>query len=180
MHTKLDVHTIRNLAHGIKLLILDVDGVMTDGGIILIGETLEAKRFNVQDGIGVRLALEIGLEVAIITSRESVVVHRRATELGIRNVLQNQSDKVSALRHLLQKYGISCDATAYIGDDLQDIPIMKLVGLPIAVCNASQKVKDISVFVTTAHGGHGAVREAVEWLLHLRAEQETAHKKITG
>ena len=79
MHTKLDVHTIRNLAHGIKLLILDVDGVMTDGGIILIGETLEAKRFNVQDGIGVRLALEIGLEVAIITSRESVVVQRRAT-----------------------------------------------------------------------------------------------------
>ena len=75
---------------------------------------------------------------------------------------------------------ITNENIAYIGDDVNDISIMKLVGLPIAVCNASQKVKDISVFVTTAHGGHGAVREAVEWLLHLRAEQETAHKKITG
>ena len=180
MYTKLDSRKTKALADGIKLLILDVDGVMTDGGIILIGETLEAKRFDVQDGIGVRLALEVGLEVAIITSRESVVVQRRATELGIRDVLQNQPDKVSALGQLLQKYGISCDETAYVGDDLQDIPIMKLVGLPIAVGNASQKVKDISVFVTKAYGGHGAVRETVEWLLDLRSEQEAAHRKITG
>lgn len=180
MPRQLDAQEIRELAANLKLLILDVDGVLTDGGIILIGEDMEAKRFDVQDGMGIRLARTAGLLVAIITSRSSTVVQRRSIELGIDDVIQGMSDKTTGLEMLLQKHGIARTEVAYIGDDLQDIPIMHQVGLPIAVQNAVQWVKDRSIHVTDAHGGHGAVREAVEWLLELRAEKDQVFKTITG
>lgn len=175
-----DSQEIRELAVNLRMLILDVDGVLTDGGIILIGPDLEAKRFDVQDGMGIRLARAAGLKVAIITSRDSAVVQRRAMELGIDDVIQGMSNKVDALGTLLDKHGITRWQVAYVGDDLQDIPIMNQVGLPIAVQNAVQLVKDHSVCVTSALGGHGAVREAVEWLLELRAEKDAVYKTITG
>ena len=175
-----DSQEMRELAANLKIFILDVDGVLTDGGIILIGNDLEAKRFDVQDGMGIRLARASGLEVAIITSRDSVVVQRRAMELGIESVIQGISNKLDALDTLLDKYGVTPRQAAYVGDDLQDIPIMDRIGLPIAVQNAVQLVKDHSLYVTSALGGHGAVREAVEWLLELRTGRDAVYKTITG
>ena len=149
----------RALAENLKMLMLDVDGVLTDGGIILIGQDSEAKRFDVQDGLGIALARAAGLKTAIITSRNSAVVQRRATELGIDEVVQGMSNKLEGLDAILSKYGITASQAAYIGDDLQDISVMSRVGLPIAVQNAVKTVKDCSFYVTRAPGGHGAVRD---------------------
>lgn len=160
------------------MLLLDVDGVPTDGGIILIGGDSEAKRFDVQDGMGLNLAHAAGLKVGIVTSRSSSVVERRAKELSIDELFQGAGRKSEVLDQLLEKYGIVASQAAYIGDDVQDLPIMNRVGIPIAVQNAVQAVKDRSVYVTTASGGHGAVREAVEWLLDLRGDMEKVHQRF--
>ena len=149
-----------------------MDGVLTDGGIILIGDSDEAKRFDVQDGMGVNLARAAGLKVGIVTSRESAVVKRRASELNIDDLFQGIRNKLVVLDLVLGKYRIQADQTAFIGDDIQDLSIMKQVGMPIAVQNAVQLVKDHSVYVTKASGGHGAVREAVEWLLDIRGDKD--------
>ncbi len=171
---------VRELAGGLRLLLLDVDGVLTDGGIILIGRDTEAKRFDVQDGMGINLAGRAGLVVGIVTSRVSDVVRRRAKELGIEEVSQGVSNKSEALDILLRRHNVDAPQAAYIGDDIQDIPIMRRVGIPIAVQNAVQAVKECSVYVTGACGGHGAVREAVEWLLELRGDREKVYRSITG
>ena len=168
------------LARSLRMLLLDVDGVLTDGGIILIGQNGEAKRFDVQDGMGISLAKAAGLIVGIVTSRNSEVVQRRAKELGISEVSQGTKRKVDVLNSLLKKYGIEASQAAYIGDDIQDMPIMKRVGVPIAVQNAVGPVKEISVYVTQACGGHGAVREAVEWLLDIRGDKDEVYKLVTG
>lgn len=160
-----------DLAANLRILLLDVDGVLTDGGIILIGDIDEAKRFDVQDGMGINLARAAGLKVGIVTSRDSVVVKRRAAELGVDDLFQGIGNKPEVLDVLLNKYGIEARQAAYIGDDIQDLSIMKRVGIPIAVQNATQSVKERSVYVTKACGGHGAVREAVEWLLDLRGDK---------
>ena len=148
---------------------------MTDGGIILIGERLEAKRFDVKDGMGINLAKRCGMKVAVITSRRSAVVDRRAKELHLDEVFQGVGDKAEILPQVLEIFGATALETAYIGDDIQDISIMSKVGIPIAVQNAIPAVKDKSVYVTVACGGHGAVREAVDWLLELRGEKESVY-----
>ena len=168
------------LARNLRMLLLDVDGVMTDGGIILIGQNEEAKRFDVQDGMGINLAKAAGFTVGIITSRSSDVVLRRSKELGIHEVCQGAGRKTDFLESLLRKYEIESTQVAYIGDDIQDMPIMKRVGIPIAVQNAVAPVKECSRYVTQASGGHGAVREAVEWLLDLRGDKEKIYKQVTG
>ena len=111
------------------MLLLDVDGVMTDGGIILIGQECEAKRFDVQDGMGINLARFAGIKVGIVTSRISDAVIRRSTELGIDDVSQGTVHKADALDPLLKKYGIRPSEVAYIGDDIQDIPLLNRVGV---------------------------------------------------
>ena len=168
-----------DLALGLKILLLDVDGVMTDGGIILVGTDGEAKRFDVQDGMGITLARSVGLKVGIITSRDSAVVRRRAAELHIDELFQGVRTKTDVLDTILNSHNILASQAAYIGDDIQDIPIMKMVGMPIAVQNARPEVKECSRFVTSAAGGHGAVRDAVEWLLDLRGEKKKAHLAVT-
>ena len=170
---------IRELAMDLKILLLDVDGVMTDGGIILVGTEGEAKRFDVQDGMGITLARSVGLRVGIITSRESAVVQRRAAELHIDELFQGVRAKTDVLGAILENHQIQASQAAYIGDDIQDIPIMKRVGLPIAVQNARPEVKECSRYVTQTPGGHGAVREAVEWLLDLRGETQKAHQGVS-
>jgi 3-deoxy-D-manno-octulosonate 8-phosphate phosphatase (KDO 8-P phosphatase) len=171
---------LQELANGLQILLLDVDGVLTDGGIILIGGDQEAKRFDVQDGMGITLAKAAGVKVAIITSRESEVVNRRAKELALDEVIQGIKHKTDVLPHLLKKYGIRAEQAAYIGDDIQDVGIMMEVGIPIAVQNARPSVKQCSVYVTEASGGHGAVREAVEWLLEMRGDRERAYNAATS
>ena len=171
---------LQKLASRLRILLLDVDGVLTDGGIVLIGEDQEAKRFDVKDGMGVNIARSAGLKVGIITSRKSSVVERRANELHLDEVFQGAARKTEVLDQLLEKYGVEASQVGYIGDDIQDIPIMEQVGIPIAVQNAVDAVKQCSVYVTQACGGHGAVREAVEWLLDLRGDKDEAYKQALG
>lgn len=171
---------IAGLASGLRILLLDVDGVLTDGGIILVGSDLEAKRFDVHDGMGITMLRSAGLMVGIVTSRTSDVVQRRAKELGIEELFQGVREKPLVLDSLREKYGIDPSQAAFVGDDIQDIPIMKRVGLPIAVQNAMPEVKAVSVYVTNATGGHGAVREVAEWLLDLRGDKDRVFQTITG
>ena len=180
MTSKKTNQELTELAADLKIILLDVDGVLTDGGIILIGAADEAKRFDVQDGMGVNLARSAGLKVGIITSRSSEVVQRRARELKIDEVFQGAGRKEEVLGQILKNHQISPAQAAYIGDDIQDIPIMRRVGIPIAVQNAVQETKDISLYVTKACGGHGAVREAVEWLLELRGDKQKTIHQVTG
>ncbi|MBH52082.1 MAG: 3-deoxy-D-manno-octulosonate 8-phosphate phosphatase [Chloroflexi bacterium] len=161
---------VTSLAKSLELLLLDVDGVLTDGGIILYGDEGEAKRFNAQDGMGINLIRAEGVKVGIITSRTSAVVSRRAQELHIDELLQGVQCKSQALSILLSKYGITADKVAYVGDDIQDLPIMRMVGLPLSVANAVAPVKESSMFVSCKEGGYGAVREIIDWLLQIRTQ----------
>ena len=159
-------------AKQLKLLVLDVDGVLTEGELILIGEDLEAKRFFIHDGMGIIFMRSAGIKVAIISGRVSPMVRRRAQELKIDEVSEGFFFKQDGIEALLQKLDLEPHEVAYVGDDIHDVPAMKLVGLPISVANARPEAKDHSMYVTTAAGGHGAVRELSEWLLELRGEKE--------
>lgn len=176
----LEADEIKRRAESLHLVLLDVDGVMTDGGIILVGHTEEAKCFDIQDGMGVTLARAAGLKMGIITGRESAAVRRRAQELEMDEVCQGFFHKEEALNLLLDKHALDASQVAYVGDDILDMPIMKRVGLPIAVANARPEVKAQSVYVTQARGGHGAVREVIDWLLELRGQKEEVYGFFTG
>jgi 3-deoxy-D-manno-octulosonate 8-phosphate phosphatase (KDO 8-P phosphatase) len=152
-------------ARGIRLLILDVDGVLTDGSIILDNEGNELKRFHVRDGHGIKMLQRAGIEVAIITGRQSKVVELRAAELGIREVYQRCLDKVVAYVHILEKLGLTDRETAYVGDDVVDIPLLARAGLPIAVADAEEEARARAVMVTEKNGGRGAVREVTDFIL---------------
>ncbi len=171
---------IQATAKAIRLIAFDVDGVMTDGGIILIGAGEEARRFDVRDGMGVVMARDAGLMTAIISSRTSVTVRRRAAELRIDAVYEGHERKERALEMLLEEQALRAEEVAYMGDDLQDLPVMNRVGLPIAVADARPEVMRRALHVTRAFGGHGAVREAVEWLLEARGEKRSVLKRLTA
>ena len=163
---------IQRIARGLRLFLCDVDGVMTDGGIILDGADGEYKRFDVQDGMGITLARQAGLKVGIITGRNSGVVQRRAEELKFDEICQGFFWKEEALDQLLIRHELQEEEVAYVGDDLLDLPVMRRVGLPIAVQNARPEVKDFCLYTSRAPGGRGAVREIVEWLLDLRSQKQ--------
>lgn len=152
---------------------MDVDGVLTDGGIYYGDSGVEVKRFDVQDGMGITLLRRAGVIPFIITARRSTATRRRADELGIREVHQGIIDKLECLRNLASGYGLALEEIAYVGDDLADLDVMLNVGLPIAVGNARDEVKKIAGFVTSSHGGHGAVREACEHVLKLNGYSES-------
>jgi 3-deoxy-D-manno-octulosonate 8-phosphate phosphatase (KDO 8-P phosphatase) len=148
-----------------KLLILDVDGVLTDGRIILDSEENELKSFHVRDGHGIKMLIKVGIQVAIVTGRYSVVVTRRAQELGIAEVYQRCHIKTVALDHILEKFGLREEEVAYMGDDIVDIPIFRRVGLSIAVNDAADEAKEHAIMITRERGGKGAVREVCDFLL---------------
>jgi len=149
----------------IKLIIVDVDGVLTDGTVV-VGETDEhAKRFHVHDGLGLRLAMLAGKTVAIMTSAGSDAITRRAEQLGVERVYQYVPDKGAAYDKLRDELGLADDEVCYIGDDLLDLPAMTRAGFPVAVGDAADEVKAVAALVTNRPGGHGAVREAVEHIL---------------
>jgi 3-deoxy-D-manno-octulosonate 8-phosphate phosphatase (KDO 8-P phosphatase) len=176
----LGLEEIKRRAGALRLLLFDVDGVMTDGGIILIGDEGEAKRFDIQDGMGVTLARAAGLKVGIVTGRNSRVVQRRAEELGIDEVCQGYFYKEEALNHLLEKYGLDASEVAYVGDDVLDLPVLKRVGLPIAVQNARPEVKAHCLYVAHASGGRGALREVIDWLLALREQKDELYDRFAA
>lgn len=148
-----------------KALILDVDGTMTDGGLYLDDHGVQAKRFDVNDGAGIKYYQRVGGTVAFLTGRTSRVVEHRAAELGVKFVVQGALDKAPGLAELLKQMGVAPEQAAYMGDDLPDIPAMRMCGYSIAPANAAVEVRELANFVTVAAGGRGAVREAIEHLL---------------
>ncbi len=155
----------KEIAGKIKLLIVDVDGVLTDGSIILDNEENEYKAFNVRDGHGIKMLIREGIDVAIITGRYSRVVERRANELGIKEVYQKCLKKLAAYDELKKKLSLNDEDIAYIGDDIVDIPLLRRVGFPIVVSDSINEVKKYSKIVTKNRGGRGAVREICDLLL---------------
>jgi 3-deoxy-D-manno-octulosonate 8-phosphate phosphatase (KDO 8-P phosphatase) len=149
----------------IELLVLDVDGVLTDGGLIIHSDGSESKRFHTLDGHGIRLWQRAGGKVALISGRISEPVNRRAQELEIAHVLQDCHRKLPALEQLLRETGLKAENAAYVGDDLMDLPPIRHVGFGVAVANAVDEIKAHADYVTTREGGYGAVREVVEYIL---------------
>ncbi len=155
-------------AKKIKLLLLDVDGVMTDGSITLDSRGIETKSFHVRDGRGIKLVQKLGITVGIITGRSSEVVNIRARELAITEVHQGAQDKLQVYEALLAKYGLRDEQVAYIGDDDIDLEVLKRAGLAVTVSDADPSMKRSIHMVTKAAGGRGAVRECINLILKSR------------
>jgi 3-deoxy-D-manno-octulosonate 8-phosphate phosphatase (KDO 8-P phosphatase) len=160
---------LKKRAAQVKLLLMDVDGTMTDGSVTLLSQTdgtaLEIKTFDAHDGQGLTLAQTAGLRTGCITGRESAALLRRAHEMKMEFIYMKQPVKMPAYEEILRKTGVSDSAVAFIGDDLPDIPLMRRAGLAVAVGDAVPEVKEAAHYTTRALGGHGAIREAVELVL---------------
>jgi 3-deoxy-D-manno-octulosonate 8-phosphate phosphatase (KDO 8-P phosphatase) len=163
-----------------QLLVLDVDGVLTDGGLYVDDKGVPIKKFNVKDGLGIKLAQRFGIQIAILTGKTSRLVDHRARELGIEHVIQGSKDKGADINALCEKTGIPIRFTAMMGDDLPDLPAYAVVGYKIAVGDAVDEVKAAADFVTTKAGGRGAVREAIEHLLKAQGKWDAALKVFTN
>ena len=150
----------------VKLLALDVDGVLTDGSISYTNAGQEIKTFNAKDGQGIVMLTKLDIKVAIITSRTSSIVQRRATDLGIQYVFQGAKDKLEKLEYLKSTLGLSYDEIAYMGDDIPDIPALNLVGIKACPNDAVEEVKRICNFKSTKNGGRGAVRELADQIYY--------------
>jgi 3-deoxy-D-manno-octulosonate 8-phosphate phosphatase (KDO 8-P phosphatase) len=164
------------LARRIKLVGLDVDGVLTDGGIYLGdvgGMPQEFKRYDIQDGLGIRLLRAAGIKVVILTGRVSEGVRLRATELDVDELVQDgQARKLPALKRILERFDFKLEETAFVGDDFPDDPVLRAVGLPVAVANAAPEIRALCTVQLTRSGGSGAVREFAEMLLKARGDWE--------
>lgn len=162
--------TLQERAARVRLLVLDVDGVLTDGRIYYGNDGEELKAFNIKDGLGIKLLQRAGIRVAIITGRQSEIVARRARELGIANVIQGREDKLEALRGLCRQQDLQVEDCAYMGDDLPDLGAINACGLGMTVADASHTVRQAADWLSALDGGAGAVREACEFILAARGE----------
>lgn len=174
-----DTSGVERLAAGVRLLALDVDGVLTDGGLYLGasagGDPVEMKRFDITDGLGIHLLRDAGVEVAIVTGRSSEAVTMRARELGIVECHQNASpSKEPVLEGVAERLGVPLEEVAFMGDDLADLPVLRRVGLPAAVADAAIEVRAAARWVSRRPGGRGAVRELAEFILRARGGWEGA------
>jgi len=165
MKKKTGKNTIHKRARTIRLLLLDVDGVLTDGSIMLDNQGNEQKAFHVRDGHGIKLAQKAGIRIGIITGRKSEVVNIRARELGIEDVHQGTHNKITVYEDIVARYGLSDNAVAYIGDDVVDVDIFKRVGLAVTVADCDPSVRPHVHLITKASGGRGAVREFINMML---------------
>jgi len=167
-HPKISA-ALRKRAAQIEVLLMDVDGTMTDGGVTLLSQTeeiaLEIKTFDAHDGQGLTLAHTAGLRTGCITGRQSSALLRRAREMNMEFIFMKQPLKIPAYEEILRKTGVSESAVAYVGDDLPDLPLMRRAGLAVAVGNAVPEVKKAAHYITKARAGHGAIRETVELIL---------------
>jgi 3-deoxy-D-manno-octulosonate 8-phosphate phosphatase (KDO 8-P phosphatase) len=160
-----DLASVERRASRIKLLLMDCDGVLTDGRLWLLEDGDEYKSFNTHDGLGLSLLHRAGLKSGIISGRSSQAVTRRAEELGIEFVRQGDPEKMEAFEQVLRQAGVDEDEVAFVGDDLTDIPLMRRAELAVAVADAVEETRSAAHYVTRAKGGHGAVREVVEIIL---------------
>ena len=154
-----------------QLVAFDVDGVFTDGRFYLSNDGVESKAFSTQDGFGVRRLLDAGIEVAVISGRQSTAVEIRMQELGVKHVIQGCKDKIAALDELAANLGIGDADCVFVGDDIPDLPLLEKVGYAIAVANAVSEVRDRCDYTTRARGGFGAVREVCDLVLAARSGQ---------
>ena len=169
---KLETQDLERRAKGIKLLLMDCDGVLTDGRLTLLADGDEQKTFHARDGHGIKLLHRAGLQTGIISGRASGAVERRAHELGIAYVRQNEKDKIRAFEELLGEGKVSADQCAFVGDDLPDIPVMLRVGLAVAVADAVEETKQAAHYITEHKGGRGAVRDVTELILKSQGRWE--------
>ena len=169
---------VLNKLKKIKLLLLDVDGVLTDGGIIYHDNGAETKVFNVKDGLGIRLLLEAGIHLGIITGRRSNALSFRCKDLGINLIYDGVKNKIDVLDALLDQTGVSAEEVAFIGDDLPDLRLMKTIGLSIAVGDAHETILNNADMVTSANGGQGAVREVCETILKAKGLWENILERL--
>lgn len=169
--------TLTDRAQKIKLIILDVDGVLTDGTFLIGDDGQQYKAFYTKDGQGLRMLQDSGIEAAIITGRTSKVVAHRAKELGIAHVYQGQKNKREAFDELLKKLDLQAEQVAYVGDDVIDLPVMRHVGLACAVRDAEPLVKQYAHLVTPRDGGKGAVRDVCELIMRAQGTLDDALKK---
>jgi 3-deoxy-D-manno-octulosonate 8-phosphate phosphatase (KDO 8-P phosphatase) len=163
-------------ARHIRLLVLDVDGVLTDGTLYFSAVGEELKTFNIQDGLGIKMLRDAGVEVAIITGRRHLAVERRAENIGVSRVLQGIDDKLAALLQLTGELALSPESVACVGDDLPDVPLLRRCGLAVSVPQAPARVRQVAHYVTQAGGGRGAVREVCELILEAQGNLETQLK----
>lgn len=161
------------LARQIRLLILDVDGVLTDGGLYYDDQGRVTKRFNVQDGLGIKMAQTAGLEFAIITGLNAPAVAARAAELGIGEYHPGHTRKAPIIRDICSRKQLELSQVAYLGDDWVDATALRLVGLPLAVANAQPEIKELAAWTSQACGGHGAAREAIRFILTAQGAYES-------
>jgi len=165
-------------ASKIKLIVFDVDGVLTDRKIYFANDGNEYKAFNAHDGLGLKLLLSTGVEVGVITARKSTIVEKRMREAGVIHLYQGYQDKRPALKLLLEKLQFTPEQTAYVGDDLIDLPLMRSVGLGIAVADADAFVCQHADWITKAAGGRGAAREVCELIMQAQGTLEAVQKRF--
>ncbi len=161
---------IKEKLQKVKMLILDVDGVMTDGRIIMDNKGREMKNFDVRDGHGLKIIQRYGIKVALLTGRQSKVVEHRAKDLEINDVYQSVFNKKDVFEKILEKHKLAASAVAFLGDDIVDIPVLKRVGFSAAVADALDVVKQSVDYITVNRGGHGAVREICEMILQAQGK----------
>ncbi len=168
---------IKERAKKIKLVLMDVDGVMTDGKIVFASNGVEAKQFDAKDGVGIKLAQRVGIKIGLITGRTSEAVSRRAQELDIEEVHQGQRQKIIVYDEILKRLSLKDEDICFIGDDVVDIPIMKRVGLPVAVADAHTDILPFAIYRTSCRGGQGAIREVIDIVIRAQGKWEEMMKR---
>jgi YrbI family 3-deoxy-D-manno-octulosonate 8-phosphate phosphatase len=161
----------------IELLLSDVDGVLTDGGVIFDNEGIEIKRFHIRDGLGIKLWQRAGHHFGLVTGRASHIVQLRAVELGVDLVRQGVDDKLPAVKQILAERGLKPEQVCYVGDDLPDLPVLHHVGMAVAVAVGSEDLLSAALYVPLAYGGRGGLREVVEVLLKNTGRWESVIRK---
>lgn len=163
---------LRERARAIRMLVLDVDGVLTDGKLYFDHQGNELKAFNSRDGLGMKALQKCGIEVAVITGRKSAAVTRRMAQLDIQHVYQGREDKLNAFLHLLEITGLDAQQVCFAGDDWIDLPVLLRVGLAVSVADAEDRVKDQAHWITRRNGGDGAVREICNLILAAQEKEQ--------
>ncbi len=178
MSSGLELQELHRKAATIRLVIFDVDGVLTDGRLLFGSDGTEFKAFHIRDGHGIKMLQRDGVDVAIISGRSALAVERRMAELAVKHVYLGAQDKAAALEDLLARTNVSAEQVAYVGDDIIDIPVMRRVGLAIAVQDADPFVKRHAHWLTPSNGGRGAARDVSEFLLEARGRLDAARTQL--
>ena len=164
----------------VELILSDVDGVLTDGGLIFDNQGIEIKRFHVRDGLGIKLWRREGFKFGVLTARSSHIVKLRSAELDVDVVRQGFEEKLTVAHEVAAELGLAAEQVCYIGDDLPDLPVMRAMGLAIAVADACDEVRSVAHHVTKLPGGQGAVREAIEYIVKAKGLWDDLIRKYTG